>query len=219
MQNRIVRTALLLMCVVALASCQSAYYAAWEKLGWAKRDILVDRVKAARNDQEQAKTEFQTTLQHLRAVAGTPEDSLQKEYDRIQSDYDSCESRAKKVHQRIASVDQVAHDLFKEWEGELAEYHSEELRQASSQKLHETEARYDQLLSAMKRAEAKMQPVLDAFHDQVLFMKHNLNARAIASLEQTKAGLESDVAALIRDMNASIAEADRFIDQMQKTEK
>ncbi|MGN6369516.1 MAG: DUF2959 domain-containing protein [Phycisphaerae bacterium] len=202
-----------------LAGCKSTYYAAWEKLGWAKRDILVDRVEAARTDQEKAKTEFQTTLQHLRAVAGTPEDSLQKEYDRIESDYEACASRAKKVHERIASVDSVAHDLFKEWEGELGEYHSAELRSESEQKLDETKARYEQLLAAMKRAEEKMQPVLDAFHDQVLFMKHNLNARAIASLQTTQASIETDVAALIRDMDKSIAEANSFIQQMQATSK
>ena len=209
----------LLLTLVSLNGCRSTYYAAWEKLGWEKRDILVDRVQAARSDQEKAKTEFQTTLQHLRAVAGTPEDSLQSQYDRISSDYDACASRAKKVHDRIASVDSVAHDLFKEWQSELAEYHSDDLRRSSEQKLSETQARYAQLLAAMKKAESKMQPVLDAFHDQVLFMKHNLNARAIASLQTTQASIESDVAALIKDMDNSINEANSFIQQMQSTSK
>jgi membrane-bound lytic murein transglycosylase B len=210
---------LLFAAAAVLPACKSTYYAAWEKLGWAKRDILVDRVEAARSDQEKAKTEFQTTLQHLRSVAGTPEDSLQKEYDRINSDYEACAARAKKVHDRITSVDSVARDLFKEWQSELSEYHSEDLRRASEQKLSETQARYAQLLAAMKRAESKMQPVLDAFHDQVLFMKHNLNARAIASLQTTQSSIESDVAALIKDMDNSINEANSFIQQMQATSK
>jgi membrane-bound lytic murein transglycosylase B len=210
---------LLLTLAASLPACKSTYYAAWQKLGWEKRDILVDRVQAARTDQEKAKTEFQTTLQHLRAVAGTPEDSLQKEYDRINADYEACAARAKKVHDRIASVDSVAQDLFKEWQSELAEYHSPELRASSEQKLDETKSRYQQLLTAMKRAESKMQPVLDAFHDQVLFMKHNLNARAIASLQTTQASIESDVAALIKDMDNSINEANSFIQQMQATSK
>src|SRR4051812_5028604 len=42
----------LLLALVALNGCRSTYYAAWEKLGWEKRDILVDRVAAARTDQE-----------------------------------------------------------------------------------------------------------------------------------------------------------------------
>ena len=35
-----------------------------------------------------------------------------------------------------------------------------------------------------------MKPVLAAFHDQVLVLKHNLNARAIASLEGTAVTLQ-----------------------------
>lgn len=53
-----------------------------------------------------------------------------------------------------------------------------------------------------------------AFYDQVLFLKHNLNARAIASLKGNVASIESDIAVLIREMEASIREANRFIDAM-----
>jgi len=60
-----------------------------------------------------------------------------------------------------------------------------------------------------------MQPVLTAFRDQVLFLKHNLNAAAIASLQTTAKGIESDVERLVAEMNASIAEADRFIKGMK----
>jgi hypothetical protein len=66
----------------------------------------------------------------------------------------------------------------------------------------------------MKAAEATMTPVLAAFKDQVLFLKHNLNARAVASLSETVRGIEGDVAKLIADMNASIAEANAFIEQL-----
>ena len=43
-----------------------------------------------------------------------------------------------------------------------------------TRKLAETKRQYSQLISAMKRAERKMNPVLTAFNDQVLFLKHNL---------------------------------------------
>jgi hypothetical protein len=61
-----------------------------------------------------------------------------------------------------------------------------------------------------------MTPVLSAFKDQVLFLKHNLNARAVASLSDTVKGIEGDVGRLIAEMNASIAEANQFIEQMAK---
>jgi hypothetical protein len=68
----------------------------------------------------------------------------------------------------------------------------------------------------MRAAEQKMQPVLVAFNDQVLFLKHNLNAQAIASLQTTAAGIETDVNRLIEDMEKSIAEANSFIEEMNQ---
>jgi len=68
----------------------------------------------------------------------------------------------------------------------------------------------------MKRAEKKMEPVLSAFRDQVLFLKHNLNAKAIASLQTELVSVEAEVNSLIRDMETSIKEANAFISAMAK---
>ena len=67
----------------------------------------------------------------------------------------------------------------------------------------------------MKHAESKIKPVLSAFRDQVLYLKHNLNARAIASLRSELVSVETDVAALIRDMETAINKADGFIQAME----
>ncbi len=63
----------------------------------------------------------------------------------------------------------------------------------------------------MKQAEGKMEPAPAAFRDQVLFLKHNLNAQAIQSLSDIVLEIDEDVAALIADIEASIAEADEFM--------
>ena len=60
-----------------------------------------------------------------------------------------------------------------------------------------------------------MDPVLQAFRDQVLFLKHNLNARAIASLESTVGAIEGDVQSLIDELGRSIREADAFLDTLE----
>jgi hypothetical protein len=118
------------------------------------------------------------------------------------------------VRDRIDSVEDVASDLFDEWEAELSDYSSDSLRRSSARKLQQTRRQYSQLIGAMKRAESKMDPVLTALYDQVLFLKHNLNARAIASLQTELISVESEVNSLIKDMNASIKEADAFINAM-----
>jgi len=213
------RGSVLLLVSLVLVGCSSAYYAAWEKLGYEKRDILVSRVKSASKDQEEAKKQFQTTLQKFQEVTGFKGGDLEAEYKKLNGSYEDCVSRADAVSKRIASVEKVAADMFGEWQSELSQYSDQSRRRASEQMLNDTKVKYEKLIAVMKQAEKRMQPVLTVFHDQVLFLKHNLNAAAIASLKETSAGIEQDVGKLIADMNASINEANSFISQMSSGSK
>ena len=62
----------------------------------------------------------------------------------------------------------------------------------------------------MQKAESKIQPVLAAFKDQVLYLKHNLNARAIAALQHEFIEISIDISQLIQAMEQTIAEASRL---------
>ncbi len=206
----------LILIATALPACSSTMIEAKESLfGYEKREQLVDRVEDARDAQQEAKEQFASALDEFLAVAGTPSSDLEDTYRKLKREYDRSESRADSVRSRIDKVEQVAGRLFSEWEGELDDYQSEALRSTSQAQLSETRALYNQLLGAMRNAESRMDPVLAAFSDQVLFLKHNLNAQAIASLGATAGQLESDIASLIAEMEASIAEADAFIQSMQ----
>ena len=126
-----------------------------------------------------------------------------------------CESRAKAVNDRIGSIDEVANALFDEWGNELVQYGNPTLRSQSQQQLQATRVRYGELMTAMRRAESRMEPILVSFRDQVLFLKHNLNAQALRSLDTTSRALQGDIANLVRDMEKSIREADAFIREMK----
>ena len=195
--------------------CQSAYYGVMEKFGVHKRDILVDRVEEARDAQQDAKETFASALEEFQSVVEVDGGELDATYKRLSKELDKSESRAEKVRDRVDSVERVSKALFEEWKKELDDYSNAELREASERQLEDTRASYEQLIGAMKRAESKMDPVLSAFSDQVLFLKHNLNAQAIASLKGELGALEGEIENLIREMEASIAEADAFIASMQ----
>ena len=190
------------------------YYGTMEKLGIEKRDILVDRVDNAREAQEDAKEQFESALDEFIAVTNYQGGDLEAQYKKLKGEYEDSLERAEEVRDRIASVEHVAEALFDEWQEELAMYGNRELRRASETQLKATKKSYATLISAMQQAEKKIAPVLKAFNDRVLFLKHNLNANAIASLRTQKQAVQTDIAALIKDMNKSIAEADRFIKSM-----
>lgn len=198
------------------AGCQSVYYGTMEKLGKHKRDILVDRVEDARDSQQETKEQFASALDKFKSVVNVPSGQLQEKYDMLKSELDKSESKASAVKKRISDVEDVANALFDEWTKELDQYKNAELRAESKKKLDQTRARYTQLIDVMKKAETKIEPVLSAFRDQVLFLKHNLNAQAVASLQSEATAMEADIGKLIAEMEKSIAEADSFIKTMQE---
>lgn len=201
--------------LASLTACSSAYYGTMEQLGVHKRDILVDRVEEARDSQEDASEQFSSALEEFTALTNFDGDNLQATYRRLNGEFEESQRRAARVNERIDAVERVARDLFSEWEDELAQYSSVTLRASSEESLRETRRRYDDLIRAMRRAEDRMPPVLDAFQDQVLFLKHNLNAQAIASLRSELETIESDVSVLVQDMQAAIAESERFLSAMR----
>ncbi len=213
---RVLLAASLLALTLPLASCSRTYMAAAEAFGYEKREMLTDRVEDARDEQMEAREQFASALEEFRALTGPVDADLEEIYDRLNREFNRSKSKASGVRTRIDKVETVANALFREWRRELDEYNTESLRAASEEQLIRTEERYEQLLGAMKRAESRMQPVLDAFSDQVLFLKHNLNARAISALQNNVAALESDIAELIAEMNHSIDEANAFINDMSE---
>jgi predicted nucleic acid-binding Zn-ribbon protein len=210
------RLAFLLCLSVLLCGCQSMYFGAMEKLGVHKREIMVDRVKAARDAQNAAKTQFVSALQQFKSVVNFKGGDIEKEYDKLSAVLQQSETHAERVHERIDAVENVSKALFSEWKSEIRQYHSDTLRQASQQKLDQTKQRYTELMGAMKRAESKLEPALIPLRDQVLFLKHNLNARAIAGLADEVLNVQTNVDKLIAEIEASVAEADRFIASLQE---
>ena len=200
---------------LVLGGCQSLAYKAYETIGVEKRDLLVKRVSAAREAQTDAREQFSTALDRFRALVEIQDaGELEERYDNLSAEYERSASRAEEVRERVDAVEGVSEDLFDEWNREIGEYSDPKLRRDSQRLLRDTQRRYTTLMAAMRRAESTMEPVLRAFNDQVLALKHNLNARAIGSLRTELASIEKQTAALVADMDRAIAEANEFISNM-----
>lgn len=204
-----------LLMVTVLAGCQSAYYAAWEKVGVEKRDILVDRVESAKDSQEDAQQEFASALEELSALINFDGGELEDIYNDLNGQLEDSEAAAEEVSMRIDKVDSVAQALFEEWEDEIETFSKDSYKRESKRKLRETRRQYSELMRSMRKVENSMEPVLVTLRDNVLYLKHNLNANAVGALQGELSSIQQDVDALIQDMNVAIEESNAFIKAMQ----
>ncbi len=201
---------------VILSGCSSAYYSAMEKVGIHKRDIMVDRVEEAKESQEEAQEQFKSALEEMTALINFDGGELEAQYNIIQEQYEESQEAADLVTKRIDSIEDVSTALFEEWRDEIEQISSSSLKRQSSSTLRDTERRYNSLIKSMRKAESKMAPVLSALKDNSLFLKHNLNAKAIGALQGEMVSIEKDVSALIKDMNIAIEQSQKFIDMLEK---
>ncbi len=211
--------ALPLIFVLGCQTARSYYYDAWESMGYAKRERLVDNVKAAKEEQVEAKQQFTTALEQFKTVVNFDGGDLEKMYNKLNTEYEACVDQAAEVKSKVQGVKNVSKALFEEWNTEIKEMSDESLKASSIKLRDDTNASYQKMITRMDAAAASMDPVLTKFKDRVLFIKHNLNAKAIASLQGTETQLGSDIDKLIADMEASIREADAFIAEIQPSGK
>lgn len=202
--------------LLALTACQSAYYSAMEKVGVHKRDILVDRVEEAQQSQQDAQQQFKSALEQFSSLIKFDGGDLQRMYEATDSEYQACSKAAEDVSARIDSIEAVADALFDEWEDELEQYSNAKLKQDSTKKLAETKQQYASLLKTMRRAEQTMQPVLSSLKDNALYLKHNLNAKAIGALKGEFNSVQKDINLLIAEMNKAIAQSEQFVATLKK---
>ncbi|MDY0187098.1 MAG: DUF2959 domain-containing protein [Syntrophus sp. (in: bacteria)] len=206
-----IRGFLLAAAVMTIAACSGIYYRTMENVGIHKRDIMVDRVKAARDTQEETKKQFISALEQFKSVVYFKGGDLETEYNKLNATLKKSEAKAAEVRGRIKAVEDVSEALFDEWRDEIRQYSNETLRRSSQQKYDATREKFADLIKAMKRAEARLDPALVPLRDQVLFMKHNLNAKAIAGLSSEVVSVQANVDSLVAEMESAIVQADLFL--------
>jgi len=207
---------LLIALLLPVLGCESAYYSAMEKVGVHKRDIFVDRIEDVKEAQQEGQEQFKSALEQFQVTMNFDGGELQTAYEKLNAEYEASEDAAETIRERIAAVESVAEALFDEWEEELTLYTSSRLRAQSQSQLNDTRRRYESLLATMKKAEKSLTPVLNTLRDNTLYLKHNLNAQAIASLKGEANSIRSDVNRLVADMDAAIAASDKFIADFNK---
>lgn len=215
---KFILTLLFITSLTACGTAQKAKYSTLEKVGIHKRDILVDRIQDTTETQDEVKQEFQSAYEELASLIDLNDQGLEKKYQRMASAVAASEDKADELDKRIGAVDEVATALFDEWQEELGQYQSASLRNTSQKNLTTTKTRYAALFKKMRDSQSRISPVLEVLQDNTLYLKHNLNARAISSISNEVLDIEGKVGLLIKQMEESIAESKAFIRDMNLTD-
>jgi len=207
----------ILLAALLSAGCQSLYNTTLERMfGFEKRELLKKAIESVNHDQEKAQVEFKDALTVLKELYAFHGGDLERMYDKFKASYEDANAQAALVHKRIANMENVAHSMFAEWQKEIRQYTNDSMAADSRAQLAETKKRYSELSRSVREAEKSMKPVLKQLNNNVLYLKHNLNAAAIGSLKGESAQIETQIDELIQKMNASMAESEGFIRTMLK---
>ena len=181
----------------------------------AQAGYFVDRIEESLEVQKEGQAQFESALEQFKATVDFDGGGLEKAYNLFNDEYEESEEAANAISEHISAVESVADVLFEEWSDGLDLYTSPSLRRASERQYKSTQKKYQRLLASMRRLEESMQPVLATMRDNVLFLKHNLNARAIDTLKGELGSINRDVSKLVKNMQRSIAEAEAFISTLK----
>lgn len=189
-------------------------YSAWESIGVEKRDLFKRNVANVKEEQEETGEAFKDALTRLQELYRVEGGKLEKEYKKLQSSYQNAREESGEISQSIEKLDTVANDLFDEWRSEIAEIKTKDLRKKSKEQLSQTKNKYEALHKQLRQSEKKMEPILERLNDQVLFLKHNLNAQAIGGLKTESSRIQSDIEKLMKEMKEASQEADELIESL-----
>lgn len=190
---------------------REAKYSMYEVIGLEKRDLFKSELRGMKEQQEDAGEAYKDALTTLKEIYQVDLGDLEGKYSRLKDDYDDAKDESEDLKKRIDKVNTVASDLFREWEGEIKSMSDKNLRSKSSAQLKKTKENYKTLQKKMKEAESQLDPILTKFNDQVLFLKHNLNSKAIAGLKSESQKIQDDIESLIKDVEASSKETQALI--------
>ncbi len=206
---------IIIFLVLFMSSCQTtSYYKTKGLFGAEKRELLVDSVEGVRNSLQETVDVFQIATAGLNVVINVKDKKMEERYEHLKNDYENCKSESDDVRPRIDTMETMSGDFFDEWMEEMQLYTNESFRNASRDKYNKTRKRYTKLVQSFRDVEGKLEPTLNGFRDQVLFLKHNINAQSVTSLEDELVTVEAEIEALIRELQVAIKDTDVFLSSM-----
>jgi predicted nucleic acid-binding Zn-ribbon protein len=194
------------------------YYSVWETLGREKRDLLKSNVESARDEQKEVQEKFSDALANIKRTYNVRGDKLESVYRQMKTDYEDARDRSDDLSKRIKRIERLGKDLFDEWSREVEKISNQAYRRSSQEKLRATKQRFSGLVASLHAAEKRIAPVLKKLEDQVLFVKHNLNAASMGVFKAEADAIEKDINGLQMEITKSVMASESFVKSLDRDE-
>lgn len=208
--------AALALAVFFIAACSSTR-TSFLLFGGSKdaEEALIDSVRCARAEQAQSQEDFSAAFRLFQRLTAPQAVELEELDAELEDSIDECDEAAERLRERILEIRTDSSTLFTEWKAELEHFSGEALRKKSESMLVDTEERSQRVIAALEEIQGKMEPVLLKFHDYELFFNHNLNPRAIATLEDTYDDFDQELESLNEEIASAMNEMNAFLERLE----
>lgn len=212
MLSRLARAALLAALVSVSGGCLTGG-GSFLVLGGshAPQEDLVESVHEAGLEVDEARGDFGEAFRLYQRLTAPQAAELEDLSEAFEDALETCQARARRLTKRLDAVQRENDELVEDWRAELQQFSGETLRKKSETMLQETHARSKRVLDALTRVQERMQPVVLKLQDYALFFHHNLNARAIATLQDTYKDFDAEFRALEGEFGKARTEVDAFL--------
>ncbi len=205
------------MVLGAMGCNNSLGYNLQEAMGTPKRQVMVSRVQDTRDSMKDTKKAFASALQQFGSVYKEGGSKLENKYVILKKEYENCNSKASELRRQIANVKSIGQVLFAEWQKELDQFTNEQMRKLSETKMQQTREKYVAMTTGMDRVSARMTPALNSMNDQLLNIKHSLNALITVSLEEELIQLRTHTDSLMAEIDSAVEHCNTFIGSMAES--
>lgn len=179
------------------------------------RDNFIVAIKDANSTQDAVKAQFQNASDQFMQLINFHGGALEDKYVELQKEYLKSKELLNDFQNKINKIKKSASNLFKEWDKEIEQYSDGKIQAKSKELKDESVKQYEMIIVLMERNEQNLEDYLKILGDNVLFLKHNLNSKAVFSLREVSAELQGNINDIILDIDNSITKTNEFIQHMK----
>jgi phosphoenolpyruvate-protein kinase (PTS system EI component) len=208
-----VRAVAAALVLASLPACSFVNNMIRGKTGPADVDDLVAAVEKVNKELDLSKATMLAAVQKLQgATAPDFQGDAVKAHKELVAAVEDSEDQAEDLRKGIEKMQAAAVPVFDQWTKDLEAYSNPEMRQRSQARLSAARERYDSVLAAVEPLLVEYETVNQSLRDHVLFLKHDMNPAALATIQDDVRRVAKDAAGLDGRFNSGRAAATAYIE-------